>query len=68
MSLTEIIGASASTPLFFMVVGLLLLWLFIYSAVKSGVKSALEEVLRIRDGKQLISEDEEFEKEMKGWE
>lgn len=70
MSFSDIIFASVGTALFIGIIILVLIWLFIYTAVKAatknGVLEAYREIKTMPDVKRITPE-EELKKEMEGW-
>ena len=70
MSFSDIIFASVGSAFFIGITILILIWLFIYTAVKAatknGVLEAYKEIKTMPEIKRITPE-EELKKEMEGW-
>lgn len=70
MSVSDIIFASLGTALFIGLIILILIWLFIYTAVKAATKHGIVDAYReIKSMPEIkhISPEEDLKKEMEGW-
>ena len=70
MNINDIIFASLGTAFFIGLIILVLIWLFIYTAVKAATKHAIvdayREIKTMPEIKQITPE-EDLKKEMEGW-
>ena len=68
--ISAFLGTYLGAVILFTAIGLLLKWLFIRSAVRSGVEAALTHIINNTEYIEEITEEKkrkEFEEEMKNW-
>ena len=70
MDAAQILETALMTRIAISLLFIIILWLFIYSAVKQGVKSAIKDILPYIDSyknQKHITPEEDLKAEMEGW-